>query len=145
MKLNWTNIVATILIVAGIYLLVKRTAPKPHPATATTHPISDEEIRERFYAEISQSLGRPLNDIEKQMISVSVHGNQAQATLMEPLRSRVILAQQQRRAATQAQSSIPSDTPGAFASDGTSPAMGDVHALGAPASPLPATVPSTVP
>jgi hypothetical protein len=116
MKLNWVNVTATILILGGIFLLFKRQQPPRQVAQPVKHVMTDEEIKQRCDAEVERRLGRPLNDIEKQMISFTRQDGGVRLTVVEPLRSRLLLAEQQRKA-TQPAAGVPAAPP----SDGFQP------------------------
>ncbi|MBV8782158.1 MAG: hypothetical protein JO353_12245 [Phycisphaerae bacterium] len=100
MKGNWINILAGILIVAGIFLLVRRSqAPTAKPG-ATTERVTEDKAKALAQANVEATLGRPLNDIEKQMMEATKVGNGYEVKLLEPLKSRYDAAKRMR-AATQ--------------------------------------------
>ena len=142
MKLNWINVFATLLIVAGIFLLFHRNrVPLQNqsvrlPRSPTTNPITNEEIKTRSIQRIEATMRRPLNDVEKQMITVDREGDVAKVTMVEPLKGRYLAAERQLaiQKARLAESTMPVPALNASpASGGSIPPM----------TPLP--MPSTVP
>src|SRR5258708_2381916 len=97
MKLNWINVLATILILGGVFLLVQKRMAKnaliPAPGASTTQPrpttsISVDQAKVFLIKQLEVQLGRPLTDAEKEMVVPSAgNGSSVKMEIHEPLRS----------------------------------------------------------
>jgi hypothetical protein len=86
MKLNWINLVATILILGGVVLLVGRKMGKstvPMPAS-----MSVEDAKKDVIGKMEKQMGRKLNDAELQMIEATRDGDRIKVVLHPPLSGR---------------------------------------------------------
>lgn len=140
MKMNWINIVATILIVAGIFLLTKRAhAPVAGPTHGTTTaPVSPAEMKDKVIKQIEVTLGRPLDPIEHDMVVIERQGNLVQIKIFEPLNGRIEAANRQHAAT---QPGYHASTPGVDSTTPTLPGSPTPESAGV-AQPAPTTLPT---
>jgi hypothetical protein len=99
MKFSWVNILATLLIVGGLFTMVVNWRSRP-----AQHMPTEQEAKAAIQKKMETALGRPLSEAETEMFTVSKTPDKTEFTLqVQPLlQGRLAEAARQAKAATQA-------------------------------------------